>query len=62
MILTVHDNGIGFIPNNRPSKSGKSGFGLTGMQERAHSLGGVFRFRSAPAQGTTLTVEIPIGN
>jgi signal transduction histidine kinase/ligand-binding sensor domain-containing protein len=62
MILTVRDNGIGFMPTNRPSKSGKSGFGLTGMQERAHSLGGVFHFRSAPAQGTTLTVEISIGN
>ena len=60
MALTVRDNGVGFIPANRPSKGGKSGFGLTGMEERAHSLGGTFRFRSAPLQGTTMTVEIPI--
>ena len=60
IVLTVRDNGVGFIPTNRPVKGGKSGFGLTGMEERAHSLGGTFRFRSAPAQGTTMTVEIPI--
>ena len=62
IVLSVRDNGIGYIPTNRPSKGGKSGFGLTGMEERAHSLGGTFRFRSAPAQGTTMTVEIPIDN
>ncbi len=60
IVLTVRDNGVGFMPANRPSKGGKSGFGLTGMEERAHSLGGAFRFRSAPMQGTTMTVEIPI--
>ncbi|MGA2249788.1 sensor histidine kinase [Terracidiphilus sp.] len=62
IVLTVRDNGVGFMPTNHPSKGGKSGFGLTGMAERAHSLGGVFRFRSAPTQGTTMTVEIPIDN
>ena len=62
VVLTVRDNGIGFIPSNRPSKGGKSGFGLTGMKERADSLGGTLRFRSFPAQGTTMVVEIPINN
>ncbi len=62
IVLSIHDNGVGFIPANRPWKRGNSGFGLTGMQERAHSLGGSFRFRSAPTQGTTMTVEIPIDN
>lgn len=60
VILSIRDNGIGFNPANRPSKGGKSGFGLTGMEERAHSLGGNFRVRSAPGQGTVMTVEIPI--
>jgi signal transduction histidine kinase len=60
VILSIRDNGIGFNLASRPSKGGKSGFGLTGMEERAHSLGGNFRVRSAPGQGTVMTVEIPI--
>jgi signal transduction histidine kinase/ligand-binding sensor domain-containing protein len=60
VILSIRDNGIGFNPANRPSKGVKSGFGLTGMEERAHSLGGNFRVRSAPGEGTVMTVEIPI--
>lgn len=60
VLLSIRDNGIGFTPTNRPSKGGKSGFGLTGMEERAHLLGGVFRVRSTPGQGTITTVEIPI--
>lgn len=60
VILSIRDNGIGFNPANPPSKGGKSGFGLTGMEERANSLGGNFRVRSTPGQGTVMTVEIPI--
>jgi signal transduction histidine kinase/ligand-binding sensor domain-containing protein len=60
MTMTIRDNGVGFNPANRSSKGGKSGFGLTGMEERADSLGGNFRVRSAPGQGTVMTVEIPL--
>ena len=60
VILSIRDNGIGFNTVNRPSSGGKSGFGLTGMEERAHSLGGTFRVRSAPGQGAVMTVEIPV--
>jgi signal transduction histidine kinase/ligand-binding sensor domain-containing protein len=61
MVLTVRDNGAGFNMGSRPAQGGTSGFGLTGMAERAHSLGGSFRMRSAPGQGTVVTVEIPLG-
>jgi signal transduction histidine kinase len=60
IILSIRDNGLGFNPAARPSKGGKSGFGLTGMAERAHLLGGDYRVRSAPGQGTVTTVEFPI--
>lgn len=60
IILSIRDNGNGFNPTNRPSRPGKSGFGLTGMEERAHLLGGTFRVQSAPGKGTTMTVEILI--
>jgi signal transduction histidine kinase/ligand-binding sensor domain-containing protein len=61
MILSIHDNGKGFSPVHRPAKPGKSGFGLAGMAERAHLLGGSFRVRSASGQGTVMTVEFPLG-
>jgi signal transduction histidine kinase/ligand-binding sensor domain-containing protein len=59
--LSIRDNGKGFAAGTRPSKAGKSGFGLAGMAERANSLGGSFRVWSAPDQGTAMTVEIPLG-
>jgi signal transduction histidine kinase/streptogramin lyase len=60
IILSIRDNGLGFNPATRPPKGGKSGFGLTGMAERANLLGGEFRVRSAPGQGTVMTVEFPV--
>jgi glucose-6-phosphate-specific signal transduction histidine kinase len=36
-------------------------FGLLGMRERAHLLGGAVRLDSAPGRGTTLEAELPIG-
>lgn len=58
--LMVRDNGVGFVAANRQARVGKSGFGTTGMTERANSLGGVFNVVSSPGQGTVMTVEIPI--
>jgi signal transduction histidine kinase len=60
LVLSIRDNGVGFNLASRPSRGTKSGFGLTGMEERARSLGGTFRMRSVPGQGTVMTVEIPL--
>jgi len=60
LVLSVRDNGIGFSPGSRPVKGGMNGFGLTGMEERASSLGGSFRIRSTANHGTVMTVEIPL--
>ena len=38
--LTISDNGRGFAPGGRSPEPDKSGFGLTGMAERARLLGG----------------------
>ncbi len=57
IVLSIRDNGTGFNPANRNSKIGKSGFGLTGMEERTHLLGGEFQIRSGSDQGTVTTVE-----
>ncbi|MBM2848666.1 MAG: putative Histidine kinase protein [Anaerolineales bacterium] len=52
--LVVRDNGVGDSPDGRGS-----GYGLLGVRERTHLLGGEVRIRSAEGQGFTLEVELP---
>jgi signal transduction histidine kinase len=60
VILTIEDNGRGFTPDERSPLSSQSGFGLTGMAERAKLLGGELKIRSTPGKGTTVMFEIPL--
>jgi signal transduction histidine kinase len=53
--IMVRDNGRGFEPSHT------LGLGLLGMHERVSRLGGKLRIASAPGQGTTLTIELPLG-
>ncbi|HMV48437.1 MAG TPA: two-component regulator propeller domain-containing protein [Blastocatellia bacterium] len=53
---TVRDNGCGF--DLTASKSG--GLGLTGIVERVRTLGGTHTINSAPGEGTTLNIRIPL--
>ncbi|MFI5234628.1 MAG: two-component regulator propeller domain-containing protein [Gemmatimonadales bacterium] len=50
--LTISDDGRG---TDHPA-----GFGLAGITQRIHLLGGDHEFHSAPGAGTTLVVRIPI--
>ena len=60
VILTIEDNGCGFTPDERSPAPSRSGFGLTGMGERASLLGGELKVRSIPGKGTTVLFEIPL--
>jgi signal transduction histidine kinase/ligand-binding sensor domain-containing protein len=60
VILTIEDNGRGFTPDERSPLPSHSGFGLTGMGERARLLGGEFKVRSTPGKGTTVVFENPL--
>ncbi|MAS37305.1 MAG: hypothetical protein CL610_25110 [Anaerolineaceae bacterium] len=55
--ITIEDDGKGFdmeaVKNNH-------GLGLHNMQQRAQLFGGNVSIESAPGQGTTLTITIPI--
>jgi signal transduction histidine kinase/ligand-binding sensor domain-containing protein len=58
--VTVRDNGRGFAigeAGNGPAR----GLGLTSMAERVRILEGTFKINSAPGEGTTLDLRIPIG-
>jgi signal transduction histidine kinase len=54
--LTVEDDGIGFDPANQ----GQGGLGLLSMRERLRLVGGSIRIDSAPSQGTSVKVLVPI--
>ena len=60
VLLTIEDNGRGFTPDERSPLPSHSGFGLTGMGERASLLGGELKVRSTPGRGTTVLFEIPL--
>lgn len=61
LMLHITDDGKGFeVPTDIQSLTHNNHFGLTGMQERIHLLEGTYRIESAPGQGTTIQVNIPV--
>lgn len=56
--IDVSDHGPGF--DGEPVVDSDQHLGLVGMRERVESMGGVFRIRSAPDQGTTVSASIPL--
>jgi PAS domain S-box-containing protein len=56
--LIVEDNGVGFDPPEAERRLG--GFGLLGMRERAALLGADFQIESAPGEGTTMILRVPV--
>jgi len=60
--LTVTDDGVGFEPASTSEiRSGSRGLGIAGMRERARLVDGRFELESAPGEGTTVRVEVPVG-
>lgn len=57
VVLAVEDDGRGFDPR---AATVETGLGLTGMRERATSLGGSFAIGPGPEGGTIVTVAIPL--
>ncbi len=57
LMLEVKDNGKG-IPKKKISHP--KSFGLMGIRERAHVLGGKSKIKAARNKGTTVTVIIPV--
>ncbi len=55
--VLIEDDGIGF--NTASTGRGKS-FGILGMKERIHSLGGNFNLVSSLGKGTRISIQLPI--
>ena len=54
--IEVRDDGVGFDP----AQIGAGHYGLIGLRERARLIGGTLNIESAPGQGTTLKVRLPL--
>jgi signal transduction histidine kinase len=59
MELTIEDNGVGFDIDHLAESQQTFGLGI--MSERAAEVGGRMAIDSAPARGTRIVVEVPIG-
>jgi signal transduction histidine kinase/ligand-binding sensor domain-containing protein len=58
LTLTIKDNGRGLSEPAEAAPAQKSGFGLTGINERARLLGGEAQIEGEPGRGTTVWVKI----
>jgi PAS domain S-box-containing protein len=54
--LRIQDWGVGFDPQ----KIGGPHYGLSGIRQRARLMGGSAEIVSAPGEGTTVTVQLPL--
>ncbi|AJY77461.1 histidine kinase [Paenibacillus beijingensis] len=55
--LTLRDNGVGFDLEEKKQAS----YGLLTMDERINELGGALEIYTAPGEGTTIDLWVPIG-
>ncbi|MDQ2683567.1 MAG: PAS domain-containing sensor histidine kinase, partial [Chloroflexota bacterium] len=55
LVVTIRDEGIGFLPD-----AVRQGSGLGGMRERVALIGGTLIIESRPDAGTTITAILPI--
>ncbi len=61
--LAVDDDGAGFEPDEALARAATGRhLGLLGMRERVELLGGNLTLRSAPGQGASIGVTLPLGN
>lgn len=61
VLLTVIDDGVGFVYESSAPAGGGDSFGLRAIRARVEQLGGVLDVQTAPGAGTRLTVDIPVG-
>ena len=60
--LTVRDNGRGFAPLRHEKLRTSGKMGLLGIRERVRLLKGTLDLISAPGEGTTIKIGIPLDN
>jgi nitrate/nitrite-specific signal transduction histidine kinase len=60
LLVHIADNGVGF--DSTKSDHADAGYGISGMRDQAHRIGGQVEVKSAPGQGTEIHCIVPIMN
>ena len=60
IVMIIEDDGIGFDPGNPNIRNGERHLGLISIRERAEILGGTLDVYTAPGEGTSIHVSIPV--
>ena len=59
--LVIEDKGVGFDPNEVLNRQyNRERFGLLGMRERIHGLGGKMIIESQPGEGVKIDIQVPV--
>ena len=58
IVLSVTDDGVGFVPSQGETSGGR---GLRNLRERAQRISASLEVQSGPGKGTTVTVRMPVG-
>ncbi len=61
LYVCVQDNGCGFVRQPVDQLCEQGHFGLYLLEQRVGQLDGIVHLCSAPAQGTTVTIRVPLG-
>ncbi|HTU51125.1 MAG TPA: two-component regulator propeller domain-containing protein [Acidobacteriaceae bacterium] len=59
LTMQIEDNGVG-ISSDAAEATPAGHFGVIGMRERTHAIGGTFTMNSVPGAGTKVSVELPL--
>lgn len=59
LLVTVGDNGKGFLPSAQLLAPGEKGLGLGNMNKRIAIIQGNITIDSTPGEGTTVLIEVP---
>jgi ligand-binding sensor domain-containing protein/two-component sensor histidine kinase len=59
LTMQIEDNGVG-LSSDLATSTPEGHFGLIGMRERTHAIGGTFAVNSVPGEGTKISVELPL--
>jgi signal transduction histidine kinase len=60
VFIRVIDGGVGFDLDGLSDESESGGFGLFSVRERLNLFGGHLDIATAPGEGTTMTIRVPI--
>ncbi|MBE3568244.1 MAG: hypothetical protein IMW90_21205 [Thermogemmatispora sp.] len=60
LLIEIEDDGVGFDPQRATISPGH--YGLVGLRERVHLIGGALDIKSSPGTGTRISILLPVSD